>query len=91
MKSVPQKKSEEFTVKLGEPIAYKNGIPVLKAIPRDDPTWGWRIFCVYCQKFHNHKMMKSKIEHRIAHCKNRDSSYVLGGYYLQRVEDGTSS
>ena len=89
MNPLPRKKIEEFTMKLGEPIGYKNGIPILKAIPRDDPTWGWRVFCVYCEKFHNHKMMKNKMEHRIAQCKNQDSPYVLSGYYLQQVEGDT--
>ena len=86
MKKLSRKKIEEFTKKYGEPIGYKKGIPILKALPREDFLFGWRIFCVYCKKFHNHGQMKKNLEHRVSHC-NSDSPYVLAGYYLQQIED----
>ena len=80
-----RKKIEEYTEKYGEPIGYKEGVPILQAIPRDDFPFGWKVFCVYCEKFHLHGRMRHKLEHRVSHCCS-DSPYILAGYWIQQVE-----
>ena len=55
--------------------------PKLTAYPREDFPKGWKVFCVYCKKFHLHG---ETLGHRTAHCDNDDSPYNETGYVLVR-------
>jgi len=78
----------------GLPMEFtEDGTPVLKAIPRADWVYGWRVYCVFCQCWHVHGMIKGTSKsHRVAHCYNdeqfsfrTDSPYSEKGYYLKKV------
>ena len=40
----------------------------------------WRFWCGYCRRYHYHSPEPG---HRVAHCDNRESPYVVGGYILK--------
>jgi len=53
-------------------------LPEIEAIPRKDFPGGWKIFCIYCNRWHLHGR---GFGHRVAHCCS-ESPYSKTGYVL---------
>ena len=93
MRKFTIKRTEELIEKYGKPIAYKNNIPILKAIKKNG--YQIRMFCLYCQDWHSHGFTES-LGHRSAHCydtkigrderSHNDSPYCETGYYILLVD-----
>jgi len=60
-------------------VAEEDGVPVLPAFFRDDGVLGWRVWCDFCDCWHNHGIDAG---HRVAHCHDKDSPYQDTGYTL---------
>jgi len=54
--------------------------PEIEAIPREDFFGGWKVYCVYCKRWHLHGR---GLGHRVAHCCS-ESLYYETGYVLVR-------
>ncbi|MFA4956358.1 MAG: hypothetical protein WC556_05215 [Candidatus Methanoperedens sp.] len=60
-------------------IGYKNNIPIISTIERQDIPGGQEFYCRYCQTIHHHGQTDG---HRIAHCFG-DTPYCETGYYIK--------
>lgn len=54
-------------------------IPRVAVIHRTDFPEGWKFYCVFCKRYHNHG---SGLGYRMAHCHNDKSPYEETGYIL---------
>lgn len=54
--------------------------PVVKVFITDDGVQ-YFFWCPFCKTFHRHGAVG--LGHRLAHCTNRNSEYIFGGYILK--------
>ena len=56
--------------------------PIVTVVPRKDFPRGWEFYCVYCKTKHHHG---EGLGHRVAHCTNQKSPFLIRGYVLKEA------
>lgn len=74
----------------GEKMLKKNYPVLLVGSARRNNTFSdcyiVKAWCPFCKKEHEHSASKHGTTHRLAHCTNRESPFLNGGYMLKISE-----